>query len=193
MHELSPREVKDLGTLRVAAGGRLSFRFTDRAGHPIAGLSAQVFDRAGDHVALLVAKDGTGTQRLPAGEYEVEVFNERFVPKREPFSIRAKEETKLELTLDAGAMRELRFSLSATPELGASATCVVTRPDGSKHQSTIDDLTPGEPLSIQHWFVLGEHQVAITTANRQRFAGSFTITSVEPSREPLRVPVSAVK
>ena len=104
--------------------------------------------------------------------------------------IRVGATTRIDLVLQAGVQRQIHFPVPA-PDWGQPhrVDCVLRRPDGSEYWR--DDFDPRQGLPHGVWAPLsiGTWTIELTTDDGRRFAGAFTVDSLAPSLETIRVAV----
>ena len=186
-HEVARAETLDLGEIRFPVAGRLIVTVVraDGSGKPLA-CSLQGTELMG----TAWESRGNGVYRsvpLAPGNHVVRAGGAGAADVRRVVTVEAGETTSVEILVPPGARRWLRFP---EPERGPPArSCrVVVRDEAGE---VVFDATvrrhEDQPLGISASFARGTFQVAVEADNGLSAQGTFTVTRLEPRREPIDV------
>lgn len=186
--QLQRGEVRDLGDVRLPAEGRLRVQVCRADGSPAR--DAKVFVHNDAREEARVPSDGL-PHAMPVGRYRWQVLDDDSLWQRGEIAVVAGATASLDLVLQPGVRRYLRFPVP-TPDWGTprQVAFVLRAPDGSVYDQ--DDFDPRQELPYVYMPALacGTWRLELVTDDGRRFAGAFAIDSLAPSRTPMLVAVA---
>ncbi|MCA8964744.1 MAG: sigma-70 family RNA polymerase sigma factor [Planctomycetes bacterium] len=189
---LRPGEVRDLGALQLPAEGTLSLRVVLADGSEPRDPAVFLFD-AEEQEHPAPPRDGR-PHAWPAGRYRWLVMQQDSRWQGGRCEVRAGQSTNLEIVLQPAVRRYLEFPMPV-PAWGAPERVdyVLYAPDGSAYDR--GDFDPRTELPLRYMPPLwpGAWRLELTTNDGQRFAGSFELATMAPSRDPIRVAVQPAR
>lgn len=192
VRDLQPREVRDLGALQMPPEGTLSSRVVLADGSEPHDASVFLFD-AEEQEHPAPPRDGQ-PHPWPAGTYRWQVLQQDSRWQSGSCEVRAGQHTHLEIVLLPAVRRRLEFPFPV-PEWGAPERVdyELRAPDGSVYDR--GDFDPHAELPFRTMPPLwpGSWRLELTTHEGMRFAGSFELTTMTPSRDPIRVAVRSAR
>ncbi|MCA8950804.1 MAG: carboxypeptidase regulatory-like domain-containing protein, partial [Planctomycetes bacterium] len=150
--KLGADETWDLGTVRFPRGGHLAVQLLGSLALP-AKLRLGITDPAnGAALERVDLENGIGRSRpLAPGDYQLEVHGEGFASQIVPFSIRAEQETKLDVELAEGFAAKLTIELPAGRQRGGSIDLEVRDESGRlirRLTASSSGKAPSQSLSL---------------------------------------------
>lgn len=184
-------ELRDLGVLRAVAEGAIRASMRNRDGQPLRNVALWVFD--GEGTEWRIACDQAATP-LPAGRYRYEARALDCCHTIGSIDVRADETATLEVLFAAGTERRVLLRPPTATNLDLRrAHCVVRHADGTvaydevREHDAEDGVRqlelPRLGLSVGTW------HVQVTSAAGQRFVGTFPIDTLQPTMQPIEVPL----
>jgi RNA polymerase sigma-70 factor (ECF subfamily) len=187
-HGLRAGETRDLGDLRLPAMGQLQIRLTRRDRGALVDPSVFVSSAAAD-MGSATSLDGS-VHDWPTGRFQWQVLENESLWQRGEVEVRAGQLSLVDVVLEPGVRRYLHFP-APIPDWGTPTNVryVLRAPDGREYDR--DDFDPGEEVPYRYMPALsvGTWTLELATDDGRRFAGSFTVDSLAPSVEPIRVAV----
>jgi len=185
-------EVRDLGLLRLPREGSLAIRIVLADGTVPRDASTFLFDTEGrEHFAP--PRDGQD-HPWPAGRYTWKVLADEALWQAGSVEVRAGEPTNLDVVLRPAVRRYVEFPVPL-PAWGEPKRVgfVLRAPDGSVYDQ--GDFDPREELPYRYMppLCLGTWRLELTTDDGRRFSGAFELSSMAPSREPIRIAVQPAR
>jgi protocatechuate 3,4-dioxygenase beta subunit len=193
--DLAPCQELDLGVLRLRAGGTIAFRCVRSDGEPIESLSANLNSEDGEAIAVLDYVPGELRKSIvPAGTHKLDVFGNDFVSVIDrSVTVRENETTTVDLVVEPGRRRELRFPSPLPKDWGTVRRVAfeIGHADGKPVAGASDDdweLTPDRP-QVRYFpsLAVGDYVLTLRTDDGRRYAGRFRIAGLEPGAPPIEV------
>ena len=188
---LRPREHRELGRLRLPPEGALQVRVRAADGRPVPTANVFLFDAAGDeHIA---AADGK-VRSWPVGAFRWQVYEDDAQWRSGALEVPAGGTASLDIVLQPGVRRQLRFPVPR-PDWGAPSRVdyALYAPDGSIFERGEFDPREEMPYQFKPGLGVGTWRLELVLADGRRFAGGFTIDTLQPTLASIDVAVTPAR
>jgi RNA polymerase sigma-70 factor (ECF subfamily) len=185
-------EVRDLGVLQMPREGLVQFHVVLADGRVPRDAAVFLFDAEGrEHHAP--PRDGTA-HPWPEGHYRWKVMEDDSLWVSGEVDVRAGDVAAVDVVLRPGVRRYVEFPVPV-PSWGQPQRVdfVLRAPDGSVYDR--GDFDPRTELPYRYMPPLGRGtwRLELQCDGGSRFAGAFSLSSMEPTREPIRVAVQPAR
>jgi RNA polymerase sigma-70 factor (ECF subfamily) len=191
---LAPREVRDLGIVRLGASGRLLVHKVVRDGGTASEFDAHLEDDSGLNTYLTSEAEREPGQGIAPGQYRLHAWGEGFMSCTAPVVIRSGETTRVELSLEPAERRAVRYPVPPPPGWSSvkQAKVEIWRGGALVHD---DELEPAiEPQQTRHLALgLGEYVVRLAADGGPRYEGTFVVKELLRKGPRIDVAVSEVR
>jgi hypothetical protein len=185
-------EVRDLGEVRLLPMGRVALHVARLDQRPLVDASLFLWDS--NYAEMRAPAIDGASHEWPVGRYRWEVMESESTWQRGEVEVRAGELTVVDVALEPGVRRYLHFP-APIPDWGTPTNVryVLRAPDGREYDR--DDFDPREEVPYRYMPALsvGTWSLELTTDDGHRFTGTFTVDSLAPSLEPIRVAVQPAR
>jgi len=191
---LAPREVRDLGIVRLGASGRLLVHKVVRDGGTASEFDAHLVDDSGLNTYLTSEAEREPGQGIAPGQYRLHAWGEGFMSCAAPVVIKSGETTRVELSLEPAERRAVRYPVPPPPGWSTvkQAKVEIWRGGELVHD---DELEPAiEPQQTRHLALgLGEYVVRLVADGGPRYEGTFVVKELLRKGPRIDVAVSEVR
>ncbi|HZN41224.1 MAG TPA: sigma-70 family RNA polymerase sigma factor [Planctomycetota bacterium] len=191
---LAPREVRDLGTVRLGSAGRLLVHKVVRDGGTVSEFHAHLEDDGGTNTYLTTEAEREPGQGIAPGQYRLHAWGDGFMSCTAPVSIKSGETARVELSLEPAERRAVRYPVP--PPSGWSAvkraTVEVWRSGELVDSSELEPAI--EPQQTRYLALgIGEYVVRLVANGGPRYEGNFVIAKLVHKGPRIDVAVSEVR
>ncbi|HEU4420130.1 MAG TPA: carboxypeptidase regulatory-like domain-containing protein, partial [Planctomycetota bacterium] len=191
---LGPREVRDVGMVRLGGSGRLLVHKVVRDGGTVSEFHAHLEDDSGTNTYLTAEADREPGQGIAPGQYRLHAWGDGFMSCEVPVAIKSGETTRVELSLEPAARRAVRYPVPSPPGWNAVKRATVEIWRGGELVDS-SELEPAIEAQQTRYLALGlgEYVVRLVAEGGPRCEGTFVIKELVRKGPRIDVAVSEVR